>query len=58
MPSRLIGSARKYGETIELDQISRPTGTDRGTREGMTAARESHGHGGGHKEGTSAEVLL
>ena len=55
--SRLTGSARKYAETIELDQIRRSTGTDRDTREGMTAARESHGHGRGHEEGTSAGVL-
>ena len=35
--SRLTGSARKHAETIELDQIRRSTGTDRDTREGMTA---------------------
>ena len=58
MPSRLTGSARKYAETIELDQIRRSTGTDRDTREGMTAAAESHGHGGGHEEGTRRGVLL
>ena len=63
--SRLTGSARKYAETIEPNQIRRSTGTDRDTREGMTAAREtrgeiareSHGHGGAHEEGTSAGVL-
>ena len=37
LPSRLTGSARKYAETIELDQIRRSTGTDRDTREGVTA---------------------
>ena len=35
--SRMAGSARKYAETIELDQIRPSTGTDRDTREGMTA---------------------
>ena len=35
--SRLAGSARKYAETIELDQIRRSTGADKDTREGMTA---------------------
>ena len=54
MPSRLTGSARKYAETIKLDQIRRLTGTDRDTREGMTAARESHGHGRGHEEGSTS----
>ena len=34
---RLTGLARKCAETIELDQIRRSTGTDRDTREGMTA---------------------
>ena len=37
MLSRLTGSAKKYAETIELDQIRRSTGADQGTREGMTA---------------------
>ena len=57
MPSRLTGSARKYAETIKLDQIRRLTGTDRDTREGMTAARESHGRGC-HEEGARPGVLL
>ena len=35
--SRLAGSARKYAETIELDQIRRSTDADKDTREGMTA---------------------
>ena len=35
--SRLTGSARKYAETIELDQIRRSTGADKDTREGMIA---------------------
>ena len=35
--SRLTGSAKKYAETIELDQIRRATGADKDTREGMTA---------------------
>ena len=58
LPSRLTGSARKYAETIELDQIRRLTGTDRDTREGMTPGRESHGHGRCHEEGASPGVLL
>ena len=37
MLSRLTGSARKYAETIELDQIRRSTGDDNDTRERMTA---------------------
>ena len=37
MLSRLTGSAQKYAQTIELDQIRRSTGADKGTREGMTA---------------------
>ena len=37
MSSRLTGSARKYAETIELDQIRRSTDEDKDTREGMTA---------------------
>ena len=35
--SRLTGSAKKYAETIELDQIRRSTGADKDTRDGMTA---------------------
>ena len=35
--SRLTGSARKYAETIELDQIRPSTGADKDTREGMIA---------------------
>ena len=35
--SRFTGSARKYAETIELDQIRRSTGADKDTREGMIA---------------------
>ena len=31
VPSRLTGSARKYVETIELDQIRRSTGADKET---------------------------
>ena len=54
---RLTSSARKYAETIELDQIRRSTDTDRDTREGMNAARESHGHGRCHEEGTSPGFL-
>ena len=37
LPFRLTSSARKYAETSELDQIRRSTGTDRDTREGVTA---------------------
>ena len=36
--TRLTGSARKYAETIELDQIRRSTDEDKDTREGMTAS--------------------
>ena len=36
--SRLTGSAKKYAETIDLDQIRRSTGADKDTREGMTAS--------------------
>ena len=35
--SRLTGSAKKYAETIELDQIRRSMGADKDTREGMAA---------------------
>ena len=35
--SRLTGSARKFAETIGLDQIGRSTGVDKDTREGMIA---------------------
>ena len=35
--SRSTGSARRYAETIELDQIRRSTCADKDTREGMTA---------------------
>ena len=35
--SRLTGSAPKYAETIELEQIRRSTGADTHTREGMIA---------------------
>ena len=34
---RLTGSARKYAETIELDQLRRSTDADKDTREGTTA---------------------
>ena len=35
--SLLAGFAKKYAETIELDQIRRSTGADKATREGMIA---------------------
>ena len=37
LTSRLTGSAKKYAETIELDQTRRSTGADKDTREGMIA---------------------
>ena len=40
LPSRLTGSARKYAETIELDQIRRSTGTDRHSRGNDRSSRE------------------
>ena len=54
----LTGLARKCAETIEPNQIRRSTGSDKDTREGTTAARESHEHGRGHEDGTSAGVPL
>ena len=34
---RLTGSAQKYAEIIELDEVRRSTGENRETREGMVA---------------------
>ena len=52
--SHLTSSARKYAETIELDQIRRSTGTDKDTREGMTAGAKYQCH----EEGTSPGVFF
>ena len=62
---RLTGSARKYAETIELDNVQRSVGENKDTRGGMIAgvkhlrmSLESYGYGGSHEERTTSGVLL